>query len=731
MTPAELQQLLAQAQAHHRAGRFAEAEGAYLRLAQALPGNADLWHAAGVAAYQRADPATAIERYGRALAINPTMVQAHNNLGLALKRAGRREEAASSFAAALAAQPGYAEAAFNLAILREESGALAEAEAAYRAALAARPDWTAALENLGNLLRSQRRPDEAQPFLQRAAQLDGGNADTAGNLALLRIDQGRLAEARELAARAIAAAPETAAWHEAAGTAARLMGDFDAAAMHLARAHGLDPRDAALAYELGLALEACADDEGARRAFAQARALAPAWERLRWSEAFLLPRVPRDDAEIAAALKRFDACIEAIESDPRLGTGAQREAALDAATSVMPFNLHYLPGDHTARQCRYGDLVARAARAALPDFAHPLASRRGGGRIRVGFVGSHVREHVVMRYFADFMVKLDAARFERFVWSASEARDCVTEEMAASVEHLACGESTLAKLANDIRAAALDVLVFLDAGLDPRMTSLAALRLAPVQAALYGHPVTTGLDSVDFFLGGELLETARSDAHYRERLVRLPGLGASIRPGPTPGDGRWAEALREDGRPLLMCLQNLAKIPPSFDAVLAQVAAQTRAPIVFFNRGPALTARFISRVSSALDARGLSPAAIHVEPLRPHADYLAGIARASLVLDVPGFSGGATSLDALSVGTPIVAFEGEMARARQSSAMLRRIGLEGLVARDDRDYIDKVLTSVASPADRRDVRARAARLFGDDRCVAGFADFLRDAGRGR
>jgi predicted O-linked N-acetylglucosamine transferase (SPINDLY family) len=374
--------------------------------------------------------------------------------------------------------------------------------------------------------------------------------------------------------------------------------------------------------------------------------------------------------------------------------------------------------------------VARAARAALPDFAHPLPSRRGGDRIRVGFVGSHVREHVVMRYFADFMVKLDAARFERFVWSASDARDSVTGEIAASVEHFAAGESTFANLATGIRAAGLDVLVFLDAGLDPRMSSLAALRLAPVQAAFYGHPVTTGLDSVDFFLGGELLETERSDAYYREKLVRLPGLGASIRPGPAPGDGTWAGALREGGRPLLMCLQNLAKIPPSFDAMLAQVAARTRARIVFFNRGAALTARFISRLLPALDAQGLSPAAVHVEPLRPHADYLAGIARADLVLDVPGFSGGATSLDALSAGTPIVAYEGEIARARQSSAMLRRIGLDGLIASDDRDYIDKVLKSVASSADRQDAKARAAGLFGDGGCVAGFEDFLQDPGRG-
>ena len=109
---------------------------------------------------------------------------------------------------------------------------------------------------------------------------------------------------------------------------------------------------------------------GAIEAFTQARALAPYWERARWSDAFLLPRIARDDGEIGAALRRFDERVADIAQDPRLSSDVEREAAFDAATSVMPFNLHYLPGDHTARQCRYGDLVARAVRASYPRFAH-------------------------------------------------------------------------------------------------------------------------------------------------------------------------------------------------------------------------------------------------------------------------------------------------------------------------------------------------------------------------
>ena len=337
-----------------------------------------------------------------------------------------------------------------------------------------------------------------------------------------------------------------------------------------------------------------------------------------------------------------------------------------------------------------------------------------------------------MRYFSDFIVKLDPARFERFVWSTSDVRDAVTNGIAAQVDRFIAGESTIAKIAAGIRAASLDVLVFLDAGLDPRNGALASLRLAPLQVACYGHPVTTGFDSVDYFLSGELLETPESDAHYREKLVRLPGIGASVQPPPAPGDGTWIDKLRPPGKPVVMCLQNLGKVPPSFDATLAAILAKSGARLVFLNRGDRLTQRFRGRIDRALDAHGVPRGAIHIEPTHDRGEFLGGIARADLVLDTPGFSGGATSLDALSAGTPIVAFEGRSARARQTSAMLRRLDVSELIAPDDSSYASLAVGLLAEPARveslRQHIRTNAHKLFSDASTIAALQDFLATPG---
>ena len=108
MTPQELNTLLRQAQSLHQAGRLAEAERDYERLAEFSPANPDLWHLLGVIAYQQGNLGPAIERYRKATELRVDFPQAHNNLAIALKATGQMDSAAAAFSVALDAKPYYA-----------------------------------------------------------------------------------------------------------------------------------------------------------------------------------------------------------------------------------------------------------------------------------------------------------------------------------------------------------------------------------------------------------------------------------------------------------------------------------------------------------------------------------------------------------------------------------------------------------------------------------------------
>ncbi len=126
----DLQKLLVTAQLQHRAGELAAAESCYLTLIEALPRNADLWHLAGVLAFQQGRLPVAIDRFKQAIGIQPQFAQAQNNLALAYKASGQMPQAIEAFAAAFAAKPDKPQAADNLALLHEANGQGAGAQAA-------------------------------------------------------------------------------------------------------------------------------------------------------------------------------------------------------------------------------------------------------------------------------------------------------------------------------------------------------------------------------------------------------------------------------------------------------------------------------------------------------------------------------------------------------------------------------------------------------------------------
>ena len=103
--------------------------------------------------------------------------------------------------------------------------------------------------------------------------------------------------------------------------------------------------------------------------------------------------------------------------------------------------------------------------------------------------------------------------------------------------------------------AGLDALLYPEIGMDPVCAKLAALRLAPVQAVGLGHPMTTGLPTMDAFLSSALMEPEDGEDWYTEQLVRLPNLGILYEPvlrDPAPLGGIMDQAsfalAREEGR---------------------------------------------------------------------------------------------------------------------------------------------------------------------------------------
>jgi protein O-GlcNAc transferase len=232
---------------------------------------------ASAARAQRAGQlATAVAGYRQVLALEPERVEAHHNLGLALRTLGRLDEAAASFERALVLRPSLMAAHVSLAQVLEARGDLAGAAVSLGHALALRPDHAVGHYNLGGLLGRLGRSGEAIATYQRAIALQPGFVDAHTNLANALQAQGLL-EAAEAAYRGAAArSPDAPGPHMNLAMALNSQGRLDEAMAGFEQVLRLQPENADASHARLCGLNYRSDITPA----------ALLWEHRRWAERF-------------------------------------------------------------------------------------------------------------------------------------------------------------------------------------------------------------------------------------------------------------------------------------------------------------------------------------------------------------------------------------------------------------------------------------------------------------
>ncbi|HEY4300936.1 MAG TPA: tetratricopeptide repeat protein [Candidatus Didemnitutus sp.] len=172
MSPAQLQRLLQDAVAHHRAGRLDRAEALYRRVCASAPRNFDAVQLSGVVALQQGRAAEAAELLDRACRLNPSSAVAVMRHALALSALGRIPEAENRLREAIRLDGALVEAWDNLAYSLKTQNRLPEALECHARAVALKPDYAAGWYNYGLSLSLAGRVTEALECHQRALTAD-------------------------------------------------------------------------------------------------------------------------------------------------------------------------------------------------------------------------------------------------------------------------------------------------------------------------------------------------------------------------------------------------------------------------------------------------------------------------------------------------------------------------------------------------------------------------------
>ena len=761
---------LRQAIALHRQGNLDAAEAVYRDVLLQDPTNHNAQHLQGVIFLQKHDPLKAVESLSQAVQLYDRSAAYFCNLGTAFHQLEQFEHAIKNFQKSLKLNPNYIEAQFNLSNVYHETGDLVHAIEALECVIQIDPNHAeantslrlidlereenslSALQHLlveqpanaalhhkiGTQLYQEGRHQEALQHFERVLEFEPMHAPALNNkgLTLLELGDhenavktfrsllqsqpshrearcnlgialkqvGELEEAIDCFQQLLSRDPEDFESWNNLGNAYKQFKQFDQAENCYRKAIECCSTFAVAHGNLGKLLQTTGDAEQGLKHLQTAHRLEPNVQR-RLAKAFVIPPIYRSENDLIHWRNRLE---------NEIGKLIDEGLVYDPGTHLAP--TFFFAAFHGRNDRTLAENVARLARTcSSPKSIAP--PRQTDARIHLGFYSSYFYNHTIGHLMRGMIAELDRNKFHVTVYSPGEHQDEFGQHIRHAADEYLVISKDLSKACQEIVECHLDLLFFSDLGMEPISSCLAHHRLAPVQCVTWGHPVTSGIPTVDYFLSSELLEIPEAQAHYSEKLVRLKSLptfySAPVRS--SQATNRCQIGFTESDH-LYICPQSLFKLHPEFDAILKEILQQdSRGKLVLIEGLHKQWTEFLKqRFTNSL---GNQFEKVRFLPRQPYQNFLQTIASADVILDPIHFGGGNTNYESFALGVPVVTLPSSMMRTRVATALYRKMEIDGAVCGSAEEYVFQAL-QIANDKDysktlRKEIRGNCHKIFED------------------
>ena len=307
--------------------------------------------------------------------------------------------------------------------------------------------------------------------------------------------------------------------------------------------------------------------------------------------------------------------------------------------------------------------------------------------LRLGYVSEGFDSRVLGHFLRNVFPHHDRQQVITCGYSGTRRPDDMTTELRQSFDHW----REIATLDDDavallIERDGIDVLVDLDGHTPDARLLVFARKPAPIAITWLGYWNTTGMTTVDYILTDPWTTPEGSPQRFTEELLRLPDSRFLYAPvpyapevAPLPGAGRDAFTFGSFNR--------YDKLGPELVACWAEILRRVPESRLVIKNSAIAIPHARDELSRGFASRGIAPERIELRTRSPHAAMLAEYGDIDLGLDTFPYNGGLTTCEALWMGVPMVAIEEARMISRQTSSMLRLVGLEDFIATTRDEYV--------------------------------------------
>lgn len=330
------------------------------------------------------------------------------------------------------------------------------------------------------------------------------------------------------------------------------------------------------------------------------------------------------------------------------------------------------------------------------DFSRQ-AKTVGDRPLRVGYVSSFFHKRNWMKPVWGLINHHDRRRFKIHLFSDAPQSSIEHGYVAHSedVFHDTTGLSN-DELAQKIKGQGIDLLVDLNGYSTMSRLPLFRMRPARLVVGWFNMYATTGIASYDYLIGDDIVIPHAEEKFYCEKIVRVPGSYLTFEvtyPVPPVVDPPSISKGTVTFGSLAPQYKITGEVIRTWSRILEQVPHSS---LILRNRG--LVAEGVRQfVHGLFERQGISRERVRLEGPAYHYEFLETYSRIDVALDTFPYSGGATTMEAIWQGVPVVTFWGDRWASRTSASILEAASLSILVGRGPEDYVSLAVDWATSP----------------------------------
>jgi len=407
--------------------------------------------------------------------------------------------------------------------------------------------------------------------------------------------------------------------------------------------------------------------------------LDPKWK---YQKELLFPVVVKDNQEIDKFRGKISKCYDQI-----LENNEQLNYDNDQIIQTPHYESSYNQHDNLELNIK----SVKALRKIYKELnENCITENKENERIKIGFVSEFFTNHTIGKLFKNIIFSLDQTKFDIFVLHSKKTKvsdifnEFIEKEKNNFLKNIRLPEKLNEKI-NFFKKEKFNILFYPDIGMSVEMYFLSLIRLAKYQIMSWGHPETTGSESIDFFLCSKSLITDETSKSYSEKLLLMDHLPMIYEMPKIQHRIKDTELSKKN---IYSCPQTMFKFHPDFDHILAEILKKDKRGVlylikdnnkIYYNK---LIERFKKIENFDLER------VIFLDPLTRD-DYINHLGTSSVLLDPLYFGAGNSFHESMVYGTPTVTMPTKFIKSRIVSAAYIQMEINNSpVVKTKNEYIE-------------------------------------------